>query len=312
MASLGKALKSLPPEQLRTTETIKLIVGCWVKLLYKMGPVDVDGCGGGVASVALLSLLDQSDIPQNGRVLYLEKELSCHRDGSHPQSQAHPYIVLVSYDLLNLSTQLRQPLSCASYATLLASECRLCTAQCQHKSLDEGKTPPNLLAYALKLLNQLPITKTHPLKTRVRVYEEIATAQLWMALTTADRHIRYVIECSDQNGLVCASVNSLLCSSCSRKCGGWAGDEPEGEGTSEEVVIKLCLGEREEKLMLKREVEACLSKAVAAWMDMWSAISESGQAPLDLQETFHQPLQLLHHMMLTAQLCSTHSQVSHY
>ena len=37
--------------------------------------------------------------------------------------------------------------------------------------------------------------------------------------------------------------------------------------------------------MLNRDVEAHLSQAVAAWIDIWSVVGGSEQSPLDLQET---------------------------
>ncbi len=314
VSALGKAFRALPSQQLQSVDTVKLLVERWVQLQLSVGK------SGKAAITTLLPLLNECEMPFQMAASYLEKELSCYHGNRH-RKQAHPYVLAATRDLFSLSGQFHSALSCARYAILLASECRLCGPQCQHPSLDIRKTPSQFLAHALKLLGQLLASdKSHPLKIRVQIHQELATAQLWVAITTADQNIRY-------DNLSNSVVIELLTFPLSSKCrelasapvgvatGGVA--EQEGVELSEQVMrctSEMCLKEVEEKLMLKRDVLGHLSKAVGAWLDMWqhaAACQNESHGPLDLQEMFHQPLKMLQHMMLTALICSAHSQVSH-
>ena len=62
--------------------------------------------------------------------------------------------------------------------------------------------------------------------------------------------------------------------------------------------------------MMSGEVTRCLSIAVGAWCEAWLAVK--GKADVDLEHLFHRPLEMLQHLLLTALMCSAHSEVSYY
>lgn len=88
-----------------------------------------------------------------------------------------------------------------------------------------------------------------------------------------------------------------------------AGEAP---APSRDLVLErataMCLAEDEEALMMSDDISQCLSYSVEAWQEVWLSIrSEVG--PLDLEQLFRHPVEMLQHLMLTALVCSTHSQV---
>ena len=149
------------------------------------------------------------------------------------------------------------------------------------------------------------------------VYQQLATAQLWMVLTTAEQNIRYGLhprKCwpphtSNQRCCLYLIIFGRRCRELGTEEGGVAG---EGAGLHEQILActrQLCLEGEEEELISKPDMQSHLSKSVGAWLDMYTALASSSE--LDLEETFFQPLLMFKDMMLTAVICSAHSQVSH-
>lgn len=76
------------------------------------------------------------------------------------------------------------------------------------------------------------------------------------------------------------------------------------------AAAAVCLLSEEEELMMSGDITQYLSTALGAWQEVWLVVrGEVG--PLDLEQLFHRPLEMLQHLMLTAVMCSAHSQVNH-
>lgn len=61
--------------------------------------------------------------------------------------------------------------------------------------------------------------------------------------------------------------------------------------------------------MMSHDIMHALSEAVEAWQEVWFSVKSEAQ-PLDLEQPFHRPMEMLQHLMLTAMICTAHSQVS--
>ena len=76
-----------------------------------------------------------------------------------------------------------------------------------------------------------------------------------------------------------------------------------------ERVTAICLSAGESPVMMSHAIIHALSEAVRAWQEVWFSVKNEAQ-PLDLEQSFHRPVEMVQHLMLTALLCTAHSQVS--
>lgn len=61
--------------------------------------------------------------------------------------------------------------------------------------------------------------------------------------------------------------------------------------------------------MMSHDIIHALSEAVEAWQEVWFSVKSEAR-PLDLEQLFHRPKEMFQHLMLTALVCTAHSQVS--
>lgn len=183
MATLGHALKALPSQQLESPTTVTLLTEKWVWL--KRGVLRSELETEDLIGERLLLLLNESQLSEEVKVLYLERELEHYEVMRRP---IHVAMVTVLRDLITLYNQLDDPLSWAHLLVKLAVMCRHCLPECDHLQ----DTPPvELVEKAVQLLEPLLTSSfDHTPGHRARVQQGLATAHLWKAIITVEEHMR--------------------------------------------------------------------------------------------------------------------------
>lgn len=293
--TLATAVGKLPIQQLQLPATINQLAGGWVWLKnFAVGNnhSEVDMIGRSFLCVGC-------GLPLELQVLYLEEELSGYKALRRP---LRPALMAVLQDLLSLNTRLHCSKSC-----VLAAHYTVQLASIRYEGEGEGEEMRGvaqaeaLLEEAVSALRQVEDAALRPLQQQA-----LASAHLWQALISFGRHMSR----AGGGGTARESAGEV---------GGALPVEPSEDGGSVsnasasasqlmmERVKAICLSEEEQRVMCADTVTHALSSSVEAWQEVWLSV-RTGVKPLVLEEAFHYPLEMLDQLLLTAQICSTHSQ----